>query len=378
LDRGFQIVLTAYPEVTRRLDVGALELQCFEPAARVWVDGRFRHVGDPRRRPGAMASTIVAPVGTLADKVRLLRLVADVCLHPVPQLLRRPDLTTDQRLRSLGFSSQMIETFWRPLFAGIQLDPELEASSRRFETILRMLATGGSAVPRLGMGAIPEQLAAALPAGCVRLSTPVAGVRSGAVVLDGGAEVTARAVVVATDGPTAHRMIGETVPDPGSRSAACCWFSASAPPVEGTVLLLDGEHSGEQGALHYDRAAVGGFDRPLQPRVTGQAHLGARTEETVALDRFDAPEVENVADAQVGRVAPTAPHARAPGEQVDPTAERPQPRADEPALFTAEGAHLPIDPSRRRRGSHSLPVDEHRRAGPIRVGRHRVGRRAAV
>ena len=36
----------------------------------------------------------------------------------------------------------MIESFWRPLFAGIQLDPDLEVSRRRFDTILRMSASG--------------------------------------------------------------------------------------------------------------------------------------------------------------------------------------------------------------------------------------------
>ncbi len=35
LDRGFQILLTAYPEVRRRLDLAALDLRTFEPGAVV-------------------------------------------------------------------------------------------------------------------------------------------------------------------------------------------------------------------------------------------------------------------------------------------------------------------------------------------------------
>ncbi len=53
LDRGFQIVLTAYPEVHHQLDVAALDLRRFEPGALVWLDGRLRRVADPLRRPGA-------------------------------------------------------------------------------------------------------------------------------------------------------------------------------------------------------------------------------------------------------------------------------------------------------------------------------------
>src|SRR5689334_7091429 len=51
LDRGFQILLTPYPELPRWVEPGGLELRRFDPGARVHVDGRFHTVGDPRRRP---------------------------------------------------------------------------------------------------------------------------------------------------------------------------------------------------------------------------------------------------------------------------------------------------------------------------------------
>ena len=56
--------------------------------------------------------------------------------------------------------------------------------------------------------------------------------------------MAARAVVVATDGPTAHRLVGERVADPGSRAAACCWFATAEPPLAGATLVLDGEAGG--------------------------------------------------------------------------------------------------------------------------------------
>ncbi|MGV3760565.1 MAG: NAD(P)/FAD-dependent oxidoreductase [Actinomycetota bacterium] len=244
LDRGFQILLTAYPEVQARLDVDALELQRFDPGAAIWRGGRFHRVSDPRRRPLDIPATLAAPIGTLADKLRLLRLILDVGRSDVPALLRRSDLTTAERLARAGFSDRMLEAFWRPLFAGIQLDPDLEVSSRRFDTILRMLAVGGTGVPRLGMGAIPAQLAATLPDGTIRPGATVTGIDGSGATLKDGERVTGRAVVVATDGPSAHRLLGERIPDPGSRSAACCWFATPAPPVRGPRLLLDGDATG--------------------------------------------------------------------------------------------------------------------------------------
>lgn len=244
LDRGFQILLTAYPEVHRRLDLAALELGLFEPGAAIRRRGQFRRVSDPLRRPRGIPGTVAAPIGTLADKARLLRLVLDVRRHTVPALLRRPDITTAERLQEAGFSDRMMESFWQPLFAGIQLDPHLEVSRRRFDTLLRMLAVGATGVPRRGMGAIPDQLASTLPDGVVRLGAEAVDVHALGVVLAGGERVGGRAVVVATDGPHAHRLLGGRVPDPGSRAAACCWFAATDPPLPGPLLILDGEASG--------------------------------------------------------------------------------------------------------------------------------------
>lgn len=244
LDRGFQILLTAYPQVQQRLDLAALDVGSFEPGAMVRIGGRFATVSDPRRRPGQIPATITAPIGTLADKARLARLVLDVRIHSVPALLRRPETSTRQRLARAGFSDRMVTSFWQPLFAGIQLDPELEVSSRRFDTILRMLATGATGVPARGMGAIPEQLAATLPAGTIRLGRRVTRVTGTGVEVADEAPVDAQAVVVATDGPGAHGLLGDRVPDPGSRAVACCWFSAPRAPIAAPTLILDGDASG--------------------------------------------------------------------------------------------------------------------------------------
>jgi phytoene dehydrogenase-like protein len=244
LDRGFQILLTAYPQVGQRLDLDALALGLFEPGARVRSGGKFHHLSDPLRRPFNVARTVMAPVGSIADKARLIRLIVDVRTHPVRALLRRPEVTTAVRLRRAGFSSEMIETFWRPLFAGIQLDPALDVSSRRFDTILRMLAVGATGVPRQGMGAIPAQLAATLPPSTVRLAARVSVVSGSGVTLSDGEALKSKIVVVATEGPEATRLLGARVPDPGSRAAACCWFSAPKTPLPGPVLVLDGDDSG--------------------------------------------------------------------------------------------------------------------------------------
>ena len=244
LDRGFQILLLAYPQVKQRLDLDRLGLGRFAPGAIVRDETGLHRISDPRRVPADGLHTALTPIISLPDKLRAAALLADVVTHSPKALLRRPDRSTAQRLAAAGISPDFITRFWRPLFAGIQLDPDLEVSARRFELILRMIVTGDTALPREGLGAVPAQIAQTIPAEAIRLEAKVAQISPGQVTLTDGETIRARAVVVATEGPAAHQLLGARVPDPGSRSAACCWFAMDAPPLRRPYLILDGEGVG--------------------------------------------------------------------------------------------------------------------------------------
>lgn len=242
VDRGFQLLLTAYPEVLGQLDLDALALRRFEPGAQVWLDGCFARVADPYRRPLAALATLRAPVGTLADKARVARLRRDVTRSSVARLLRRTDASTADALIGRGFSPEVVERFFRPLFAGIQLDPRLATTNRMFEVIFRSLALGDAAVPDGGMAAIPRQLAARLPAGVLHTGAAVERIDGTTAQLASGTTVRSRVIVVATDGPAASRLLG--LAPVGSKPASCVWFSAEEAPNAERSLLLDGTGAG--------------------------------------------------------------------------------------------------------------------------------------
>jgi phytoene dehydrogenase-like protein len=112
-----------------------------------------------------------------------------------------------------------------------------------FEFVFRSFAKGDAALPALGMGAIPGQLADGLKRSAVRLRTRVAAIEDGAAVLSGGERVSARAIVVATDGPAAAQLLpGQRAP--GSRSVVCLYYAAEAPPVSEPLLVLNGDGAG--------------------------------------------------------------------------------------------------------------------------------------
>ncbi len=118
LDRGFQVALTAYPEMHRQLDLEALDLAAFDPGALVWRDGRGSVVGDPFRRPATALRTATAPIGSVFDKARIGLLRRRVrSVHPA-LLLQGEDVSTAEALAADGFSDTIVDRFFRPLVGG--------------------------------------------------------------------------------------------------------------------------------------------------------------------------------------------------------------------------------------------------------------------
>lgn len=243
LDRGFQILLEGYPEARAVLDYRSLRLCRFYPGALIRFGGRFTRVGDPFRKPWDFVSTVLSPVGTLADKMRVARLSMELSGRTLENVLAQPEMPTLDWLRRQGFSSHIIDRLFVPFMGGVFLERKLETSSIMFEFVFKMISLGYAAVPSAGMGAIPAQLASVLPHGSVETARKVIRAGPGFVETDGGDRVEARAVIVAADGPNAARLVPE-IPSPGSRKVWCFYFAADHSPVPEPTIVLDGEGRG--------------------------------------------------------------------------------------------------------------------------------------
>jgi phytoene dehydrogenase-like protein len=243
LDRGFQVLLTAYPEARRLLDYKALKLRTFAPGALVRTGGKLHRVADPFRQPWAVPATLMAPIGTLADKLLIARLRKHVLSGSLDEIWMRPETSALEALRSFGFGERMIDSFFRPFFGGIFLETDLATSSRMLEFVFRMFSQGRAALPAEGIGAVSQQLASRLPAGTVRLGARVEALGTGEVRLKGGERVPATAVVLATEAPEAARLLPELHP-PGSHGTACLYYAASKAPTAKPLLVLNGEGQG--------------------------------------------------------------------------------------------------------------------------------------
>lgn len=244
LDRGFQVLLTAYPETQRVLDYDALDLRMFFDGAVVRTPTGFERIADPFRQPGAALASLFSGVGSVSDKLNVARLRSGVREGDLNHLFERPEMTTEQALRERwGFSGGMIDTFFRPFLGGILLDRDLQASSRMFEFVFRMFSRGQAAVPAGGMQAIPDQLAASLPKDALLLGSRVRRIEGREVTLEDGGAHRGRMVVVASDAPSAAGLVTQITHTAG-RSVTNLYFAAATPPVQEPVLVLNGTGKG--------------------------------------------------------------------------------------------------------------------------------------
>ncbi|MFF3658684.1 NAD(P)/FAD-dependent oxidoreductase [Streptomyces olivochromogenes] len=238
IDRGFQVFNTSYPQVRRCLALRALRLRPFTPGVLVHTDDGPLRLSDPTRgrrrlgdlRPGRLAgSRDLAALGVLS---------ARDMLAPARSIKHGDDRTTRTALAAGGFSEEFVERFFRPFLSGVFLEDELETSSRVFHLVWRSMLRGTLCLPTEGIGAVPRLLADALPAGAVRLDTPVTRLTDDGVLLGTGGELAARAVVVAT-GPGQATALLPGLEMPEYRTVTTYYHTASRSPLAEPVLVTD-------------------------------------------------------------------------------------------------------------------------------------------
>ncbi|MFE3637718.1 NAD(P)/FAD-dependent oxidoreductase [Streptomyces cellostaticus] len=239
LDRGFQVFNTSYPQVKRRLDLRSLRLRPFTPGVLAHTSNGPVRLTDPTRRPKDAGALLPGRVLPARDLAALGALTARDTLLPAGVLKRGADRSTAETLSRAGVSARTVDEILRPFLSGVFLEHELETSGRFFHLVWRSMARGTLCLPADGIGAVPAQLASALPDRVLRLETPVTEVTSSGVLLGDGRELPAASVVVATDAVTAARLLpGRAVPD--SRTVTTYYHAAARSPLAEPTLVVDG------------------------------------------------------------------------------------------------------------------------------------------
>ncbi|QTN39346.1 FAD-dependent oxidoreductase [Cryomorphaceae bacterium] len=237
LDRGFQVLLTAYPEAQRYFDYEALDLRNFESGALVFQGRRHNRFYNPQRHRDKFVPTLRSGLATVRDLTILMRLAARWKRATPAELFQQDQITTREYLKLQGFSNTFVDRFLEPFMTGIFLEQGLETPQRMFEFVMKMFSEAPAAIPAMGMGALADQLASKLPEGTIVYGEEVRNIRSGSVKTRSGKIFEAPIIIMATD-PTnmLRNFVEEHQP---YRSVVNLYFSADRAPFSDKLIALN-------------------------------------------------------------------------------------------------------------------------------------------
>ena len=236
LDRGFQVLLTSYPEAKKLLDYDDLRLKNLPSGARIRCGDEFFVMPNPLKNIFAAPQALVSPVGSLLDKIKILQLNMETRNAAKPDESKvESHETTIAFLKNYGYSETIINRFFIPFFRGVFLEEKLATDSGFFKFLYRQFAAGDVVLPAAGMQAIPEQIAGHLSPGQIRLNTAVKRIEGKIIHLENGEAIEADKIVLATDARTAAQLLGEEGSNVEFNGTVCQYFASDKP------ISLDGE-----------------------------------------------------------------------------------------------------------------------------------------
>lgn len=251
LDKGFQVLLTGYPEAQQRLDYRTLDLKPFKSGAKIRKGYHWHTVADPYRHPQHLLQSALAPIGTLRDKLNVAGLRKRLANTTLNIIFQAEETTTHRYLtETCGFSERMINEFFRPFYGGIFLENDLVTSSRMFEFTYKLFSTSLATLPAQGMAAIPNQLAAPLAAN-IRYNQAVTKATATSVTLASGETLTAKIVMLAVapwqrdlllqpDGLGDYQSGGAALPARHAHATTVVYFRTDRPFNDNGWLYLNG------------------------------------------------------------------------------------------------------------------------------------------
>lgn len=238
LDRGFQILNPAYPELQALGVLEELDLRRFDAGIMVALESGIERLGDPFRRPQWLLSTVASHIGDVKAKAKLLAALAHIWIggslgQPAPRAG-----SVEQALSADGVDDVTYQRVLRPFLTGVFLDDPANVAAGYGDFVLRSFVQGTPSLPSRGMGALPRAMEMRLQPGTVRLHTAVHAVRKGGVDTEHG-HVSAQHVVVAVD-PRQARTWFPQLQVPETRACTTWYHVTEDAPTSDRAILVDG------------------------------------------------------------------------------------------------------------------------------------------
>ena len=310
LDLGFQVLLSAYPLANKYLDFDALRLRRLESGSQIYVDGKRFLIGDALRNIRLLVPTLLADIGSLTDKVKVLALSRRLKKKSLGAIFDSPETSTLEYLRSQGFSEKIIDRFFRPFFSGIFLEPELRTSSRMFEFVYKMFGEGYATIPEQGIGAISKQLKKKLKTTQFQFGQEVKQVTNERITLGNGQELIHNGVIITANASALVSNMNDQAVQ--WKSCTCLYFEVERTNIpEGTIALV-----ADKGKLSNNLYAYKDASGKQLLSVTTLKHAGKTNEELTQAIEAEVKEycgiqqIKHIANFRISEALPDLTHLK--------------------------------------------------------------------
>ncbi len=252
LDRGFQVVLSSYPEIKENFNFLQLNARPFDSGAIIqhpslgWIP-----IYNPRFHPlGWIKSTLKYPrqiVGFTKILFELKRYEED------PRHWKMGILSTEELLEHLQISKEMIDSFFRPFFGGVFLENSLHTQAPIFMKRFRQFLTGRAYLPSEGMGAIPWQLANRLNKTQIHYQKNVIRIEEHFIELESGETYRPDIIICCFDSRTTNQFF-PLIPCHAMIGITCLYYFIDSNLIKPHKMLMLGDLKGPVNNLSIDSA----------------------------------------------------------------------------------------------------------------------------
>jgi phytoene dehydrogenase-like protein len=252
LDRGFQVVLSSYPEIIDLFDMTTLGCQYFDSGAYIHHPRKgWLPIYNPRFHFLGWMKSILRYPSQFLSFIRLFQEYHR--FQEDPRHWKFGILSTEELLHHLHIPNELIELFFRPFFGGVFLENELHTQAPIFMERFHHFFNGKACLPAEGMSAIPLHLAEKLKSSRIHYQKEAVHVDNHLIKFADGSELHPDITICCIDSKVANQLF-PMIPCHQMLSVACLYFSINADNIHPHRLLMLGSPDGPINNLSIDSA----------------------------------------------------------------------------------------------------------------------------
>jgi phytoene dehydrogenase-like protein len=222
-DRGFQLINAKYPELAALNIVHKLDFAYAPRAVDIALDGSVVRLGDPRKY---LTSAFRSQSGSMREKISFLKYLFSHSAH---------GSNVESDLIAAGCSNLYARVF-RPFLTGVFLTQPSRVDAVSGREIIKSFVSGAQGLPAKGAGELSRVLANEIDA--VETGVQVNAI-SGLELSTSKGEISARAIIVATDQTTAAQLL--EIEEVGESVSCTTWFHSTSDSIAcDATLRVDG------------------------------------------------------------------------------------------------------------------------------------------